>query len=49
MAFENIVYDRTIDALWSIEGLWAYAVDHNDETEIRRLKALLDKLVGRDV
>ena len=31
--------------LRKIEGLLAYAVEHNDEAEIRRLKALLDKVV----
>ena len=37
MAFENMVHDKTIDDLRRIEGLLAYAVEHNDEAEIRRL------------
>lgn len=48
MAFENIVYDKPIDDLRRIEGLLAYAVEHNDEAEIRRLNALLDKVADSD-
>ena len=48
MAFENMVHDKTIDDLRRIEGLLAYAVEHNDEAEIRRLKALLDKVAERE-
>ena len=48
MAFDNRVPDKTIDDLRRIEGLLAYAVEHNDESEIRRLKTLLDKVADRD-
>ena len=48
MAFENMVHDKTIDDLRRIEGLLAYAVEHNDEAEIRRLKALMDKVADSD-
>ena len=37
MVFEDRVPDKTIDGLRRIEGLLAYAVEHNDEAEIRRL------------
>jgi len=40
--------DKKIEELRKIEGLLAYAVEHNDEVEIRRLKALLDKEAARD-
>lgn len=46
MAFENIVHDKTIEQIRRIEGLLAYAVEHNEEAEIRRLKALLDKVAS---
>ncbi len=48
MAFENIGHDKTIEGLRRIEGLLAYAVEHNDEAEIRRLKALLDEVADRE-
>ena len=40
--------DRKIEELRKIEGLLAYAVEHNDEAEIRRLKVLLDKVADED-
>ena len=40
--------DRKIEELRRIEGLLAYAVEQNDEAEIRRLKALLDKVADGD-
>lgn len=40
--------DRKIEELRKIEGLLAYAVEHNDEAEFRRLKALLDKVADGD-
>lgn len=33
MAFGNMVHDKTIGDLRRIEGLLAYAVEHNDEAE----------------